>query len=160
MKFLFSKDYNYVEASETNLRLTIEKSGKPLIYLIGLKNRQHKDGKILAIDFYEFAVGAGNIEGDFSLERDFGKAGLSSGKWRNSRYFIGTLNFGSRQEIRQIAENYTQRLGSVLIEIYQQLDLLSKNVNQYYLRAPDAKDSGLKARQNAQTLKKDTEELS
>lgn len=160
LKFLFSKDYNYVEASETNLRLTIEKSGKPLIYLIGLKNRQHKDGKILAIDFYEFAVGAGNIEGDFSLERDFGKAGLSSGKWRNSRYFIGTLNFGSRQEIRQIAENYTQRLGSVLIEIYQQLDLLSKNVNQYYLQAPDAKDSGLKARQNAQTLKKDTEELS
>ncbi len=160
LKFLFSKDYNYVEASETNLRLTIEKSGKPLIYLIGLKNRQHKDGKILAIDFYEFAVGAGNIEGDFSLERDFGKAGLSSGKWRNSRYFIGTLNFGSRQEIRQIAENYTQRLGSVLIEIYQQLDLLSKNVNQYYLQAPDAKDSGLKARQNAQTLKQDTEELS
>ncbi len=160
LKFLFSRDYNYVEASETNLQLTIEESGEPLIYLIGLKNREHKDGKILAIDFYEFGVGVDNISSDFDLHRDFGKAGLSSSKWRNNKYFIGTLNFGSREEIKAIAENYTQRLGSVLIEIYQQLDLLSKNVNEYYLQAPDAKDSALRARQNAQSLKKDTEELS
>ena len=62
--------------------------------------------------------------------------------------------------MQEIAVRYTQRLGTVLFEIYQQLDLLSKNVNEYYLQAPDAKDSALRARQNAQTLKKDTEELS
>ena len=80
---------------------------------------------------------------------------------KETAYFVGNLNFGgSRKEMQDIAMRYTQRLGSVLFEIYQQLDLLSKNVNEYYLQAPDAKDSALRARQNAQTLKKDTEELS
>ena len=74
-------------------------------------------------------------------------------------FYLGTINFGSRQEIQQIANNYVERMGSLMYEIYQQLDLLSTNVNTYFLSSPDSKDSALKARQNAEILKKDTEEL-
>ena len=54
---------------------------------------------------------------------------------------------------------YADRLGDVLLEIYDQIDSLSTNVNTYFLESPDGKGNALKARENAIVLKKDTEEL-
>jgi hypothetical protein len=186
LKFFFEGGSQYITASGQNLRNDIVNEGKPVIYVIAIKNRSHEDGKILAIDFYEFEVGSrrDGIPAKFDytdLEKYGGRSDLSTsaiiGKKRKGRrmpdedpdtprqrqkqtpFYLGTINFGSRQEIQQIANNYVERMGSLMFEIYQQLDLLSNNVNTYFLSSPDSKDSALKARQNAEILKKDTEEL-
>ena len=57
----------------------------------------------------------------------------------------------------KIAENYADRLGDILLEIYEQIALLNKNVNSYFLE--NDKEKGLKARDNAIILKSETEEL-
>ena len=164
LKFFFSEGSQYVKASYNNLVRSIESSGKPMYYIIAVKNRISKqNNNVLSIDFYEFSVGTDKITEPYDFNAySLGKGnGLGLRAATNKKFHLGNLNMGgSREEMRKLAELYTARLGSVLVEIYQQLDLLSKNVNEYYLQAPDAKDSALRARQNAQTLKKDTEELS
>ena len=176
LKFFFSGASAYVTASYNNLVASIEQYQVPMIYVVAIKNRDSSNN-VLSIDFYQFTVGHRSIRGNFTA-KDLGKKTKGAKKYVTSaknqtgnglglayimkpKYFIGNLNLGgSREEMKRLGELYTERLGSVLVEIYQQLDLLSKNVNEYYLAAPEAKDSALRARQNAQTLKKDTEELS
>jgi len=164
LKFLFDRS-TYIKGSFNNLVKSIVGNNHPMIYLVGLKNREHETGKVLAIDFYQFTVGTNDesapspIPGDFDA-KDIGESpGLYVEKIKTNEYHIGTLNFGSRAEIQQIGQNYIDRLGSVLLEIYKQLDDLSNNVNTYFLSSPEKKDSALKARVNATALKRDTEEL-
>lgn len=153
-----------------------------MIYLVGLKNRAHDDGKVLAIDFYEFSVGSpvDDIAGQYSVDDIGSWNGLSvseiigskprgrppkgeEGKPRvrnrETDFYLGTIDFGSRDEMVKIAENYTERLGSVLFELYEHIALLSDNVNTYFLEAPNAKESALEARQNAERLRSETAEL-
>jgi hypothetical protein len=187
LKLFYEGGSQYIKGSGPNLRKDIQNYNQPMIYIIGIKNRNAKEKEVLSFDFYEFTVGSyrDGIKGQYDVsDIDYGinvgevigvkKRGRRSRdefddegnpiprtRQKETTYFIGNLNFGgSRKQMQEIAIRYTERLGSVLFEIYQQLDLLSQNVNEYYLQAPDAKDSGLRARQNAQTLKKDTEELS
>ena len=187
LKLFYEGGSQYIKGSGTNLRKDIQKYNQPMVYIIGIKNRNAKEKEVISFDFYQFTVGSrrDKIKGQYDVsDIDYGisvgdvigvkKRGRRSSdefddkgnpiprqRQRQTAYFVGNLNFGgSRKEMQEIAVRYTQRLGTVLFEIYQQLDLLSKNVNEYYLQAPDAKDSALRARQNAQTLKKDTEELS
>jgi len=181
LKFFFEGGSQYIKGSYTNLKNSIASAGQPMIYLVGLKNRAHKDGKVLAIDFYEFSVGSPSdgIEGDYDVGDIGGWNGLpvsyiigakprgrppkgEEGKRRKRQktsYYLGTIDFGSRDEMVKIAESYTERLGSVLFELYEHIALLSDNVNTYFLEAPDAKDSALKARRNAEVLRSETKEL-
>ena len=70
------------------------------------------------------------------------------------------MNFGDRDEMKAIAQSYATRLGSLMLGIYQQIDELGNNVNTYFLESPDAKlSASAAARQNAEALKKDAEEL-
>lgn len=182
LKFFFEGGSQYVHGSYQNLKRDISRHGNPMIYLIGLKNRNHKDNKVLAIDFYEFSVGDKEEEifGDYDVtDIGFGN-GLSisniigskpagrprkgeegTRRQRNKKtnYYLGTINFGDRDELKQIADKYAERLGTVLLGIYDQIDKLSTNVNKYFLESPDSKESALKARANAQALKKESEEL-
>ena len=153
-----------------------------MIYLIGIKNREFETGKVLAIDFYEFSVGTDDLSQNYDFDADDlgygnglptswiiggkrrgrapkGQENVPNVRMKKTNYYLGTLNFGNRDEMVQIAQNYITRLGSVLVEIYQQIDALSNNVNEYFLGAPDAKGSALAARKNAITLKADTEAL-
>ena len=66
---------------------------------------------------------------------------------------------GSRKEIESIGQKYADRLGSILHEIYKQIDDLSSNVNDYFLNSPNDKGAAVKASQNAEVLKKETKEL-
>ena len=161
LKFFFKTGSGYIKGSYNNLRRSIAANGQPMIYLVGIKNRAHKDGEVLSIDFYEFSVGSkgDGIKGDFNVSDIGSYNGLSRGQIANRRYHIGTLGFGSRKEIQQIAANYTERLGSIMLNIYKQIDELSLNVNQYFLNSPEAKESALKAQANAAALKQGTEEL-
>ena len=79
------------------------------------------------------------------------------GDFQKGRYFKGSLKLGSREDVVKIAENYADRLGDILLEIYEQIDLLNKNVNSYFLE--NDKEKGLKAQENANVLKSETEEL-
>lgn len=182
LKFFFEGGSQYVHGSMANLKRDIVKHGQPMVYLIGLKNRSNKDKKVLAIDFYEFTVGSpkDDIIGDYTV----GDIGLGNGlsishiigakprgraakgqegqprlRQKKTSYYLGTLNFGDRDEIKAIAQSYADRLGSLMLDIYQQIDALGKNVNTYFLESPDAKGAALEARRNAETLKKDAEEL-
>ena len=161
LKFFFKKGSPYIKGSYNNLRRSIQRNNQPMVYLVGIKNRAHKDGDVLSIDFFEFSVGssADEIEGDFDVWHVGESPGLSRTYIENDRYHIGTLNFGSRKEIQQIASNYTERLGSIMLNIYKQIDELSLNVNQYFLNSPESKESAMKAQANAVALKQGTEEL-
>tara|TARA_R110000824_G_scaffold97215_1_gene232229 strand:- start:114 stop:1226 length:1113 start_codon:yes stop_codon:yes gene_type:complete len=57
IKFLFEQGSQYLKASETNLRRDIASYKSPVKYLVGIKNRRHKNREVLSIDFYEFTVG-------------------------------------------------------------------------------------------------------
>ncbi len=182
LKFFFEGASQYVEASYDNLVADIEKNNAPIVYLIGIKNRATKEKTVLAIDFYEFTVGSSElgIDGQFdATELGYGN-GLGVGqvigtkkrgrarkgeegqprtRQRETDFYIATLDFGDRNKMKEVAQNYATRLGSVLIEIYEQIDLLSKNVNTYFLASPEEKDAAIAAKNNADTLQRNTEEL-
>ena len=169
LKFFFSQGSQYVGASYDNLVRSIQNSGQPMIYVVAVKDRKSKtDNNVLGIRFYEFSVGHGDVKGQYDA-RELGKKeygrynsgyGLPVSMATRDEHHIGTLTMGgSREYMKEIAEKYAERMGSILHEIYEQIDLLSKNVNTYFLSAPNEKDAALAARQNAVVLKKDTEEL-
>ena len=157
LKLLFAGP-KYIKGSWQNLETAIEKYQQPIKYIVALKNREHKTGTVVSIDFYSFTIG--NREGGFA--GDFDSYDLSSGIYtrdiEKDEYFLGTLDLGSRENIKKIAQKYADQLGDNLTEIYDQMDKLSRNVNTYFLNSPGAKQAALKAQKNATTLKKDVDE--
>ena len=149
-----------------------------MVYLLGFKST--KDDKLNSVEFYEVSVGSkkDGIEGQFDVEdmdipfndvvkgyeydykpsRKPGAFDIVRVNPDEKRYFIGTLQFGSREDLIRIAQNYTERLGKVLLEIYQQLENLTNNVNVYFLE--NNKEAAVKAQQSANLLKKETEAVS
>lgn len=170
LKFFFSEGSQYVGASYSNLVRSIVNSKEPMYYIIAVKNRESKQSKdVLSIDFYEFSVGHEDIEGQYQAI-DLGKKEKSQYNTKGyglplkyataQKHFIGRLDMGgSRKNIEAIAQKYADRLGSILYEIYNQIDELSRNVNDYFLNSPNDKGAAAKASQNASVLKKETEEL-
>lgn len=165
LKFFFSDASRYVKGSYTNLNRGIEQYKRPIRYIIALKNRS--DGEVLSIDFYGFDVGNENYPGDFNglgAKMVGGKEGASGNglpvkAGSASNFKLGTLDLGSRKEMQERAQKYVDRLGENLFDIYSQLEQLTGNVNTYFLSSPEAKNAALKAQQNADALKKDTEKL-
>lgn len=181
LKFLFSGP-KYIKGSEGNLAEGVLKYKKPIKFIVALKEREGED--VLSIKFLTFNYGLKpgeqipdqirkkyNIQeevvpqgwaGEYNTLVEY--AGQSIGQF--SLYtedlraeHIGTLDIGSRKQIQSIAQRYVSRLGTRLTSIYEELDLLSKNINTYFLSSPDAKNSALAARQNAKGLQEKTEDL-
>jgi hypothetical protein len=185
LKFFFSGASQYVGGSYNNLVASIEQAQAPMYYVVAVKNRKSKeDNNVLSIDFYEFSVGIEGIEEKYDFDAvEIGKKGKGAAGTKafqdrgpkiyntkgnglhikeatNQKFHIGNLNLGgSRSEMQALAQRYSERLGSVLLEIYEQIDLLSKNVNEYYVAAPEDKDAALRAAKNATALKEDADEL-
>lgn len=165
LKFFFSGASQYIKGSHKNLNRGIEQYQRPIRYIIALKNRS--GGDVLSIDFYGFDVGNKNYPGDFEGYgadmvggyRGASGNGLPVKKGAASHFKLGTLDLGSREEMQSRAQKYVDRLGENLFDIYSQLENLTNNVNTYFLSSPDAKGAALKAQQNADALKKDTEKL-
>ena len=176
LKFFKATGSKYIKGSYNNLRTSIVKEGRPIIYLIGIKNTSGDD--TLSIDFYQFSVGLHpedneklpeneRIVGDYDYT-DLGNwhgvstsdiIGTPKRRTRSGGYYVASLDLGSREDLQKTAERYVERLGDTLLNIYQQLDLLSGNVNKYFLGAPEEKNAGMKAQENAKNLKQSTEEL-
>ena len=160
LKFFFDNKYSKIGGSYRNLMTGIEKYKQPIKYIVATKSRDHKTGEVLSIDFFSFDIGNENYPGDFDGD---GATYVGNGQLqvRDIQDFkIATLNFGSRQKLQKIAQQYASRLGTVLQEIYQQIDELSQNVHEYFLDAPNSKSAALAAQTNAKVLKKDADELS
>lgn len=66
---------------------------------------------------------------------------------------IGTLTLSSREVIANIAQKYSQRLGSDLIKMYSDLIEIKNSMNAYFLNSPEAKQQVNKAASHAESLK-------
>jgi len=177
LKFFKSSGSGYIHGSLKNLKASLEKERRPIIYLIGIKNTEGKD--TLSLDFYQFTVGLTpyensklpkeeRIKGNYTYKqvgsdkgiRTSAIIGTAKSRVKSGGYHVAALNFGSRDEIAKVAAKYVDKLGSVLLGIYENLDDLSKNVNQYFLSSPDNKKDYIDAAQQSATeLRKKTEEL-
>ena len=152
-----------ITGSVSNARYAITNYKTPIKYIVGIKNRDHKNGEVLSVNFYSFTVGYGEYEGDFPSSRL--RKGLSTyyaitqSDFQKPKFFLGTLDLGSREKIKEIANKYVERLGTTLTNIYKDLDLLSRYANDYFLNAPDSKNSALKAQESAESLSEKTKEL-
>lgn len=147
LKFFFEDPYKKVSGSHTNLVRGISKYQMPITYVVGMKTRQGDN--VMALQFFQFTVGdeMQNIEGDFDAS-DF-KSGIPYSQFKD--YKIASLDFGSRRDLRAIGEKYASRLGERVITIYDQLALLTGNINTYFLE-PENKTAGTAAAQNAVKL--------
>ena len=161
LKLLFAGP-KYIKGSENNLDAAVKKYQMPVKYIVALKNRVHKTGEVLSIDFYSFTVGdkSQKIPGDFDSTQLGRRNGINVSNIMYKDYYLGTLDLGSRTKIREVANKYVDRLGNTLTGIYQDLDTLSKHVNEYFLNSPEAKDSAIKAQTDAKKLGEKTKELS
>ena len=164
LKFFFQDGIKYLKGSYNNLVDAVKKG--PVNYLIGIKNRESKGGEVLSIDFYKFTVTSKNVkildpnkDKDSKDEKDKTQINMSlSGIDKVKEIKYARLNFGSKEQLKRVAQNYTGKLGNTMHEMYQQLELLNNNINKYYLGGDKA--SAMAAANNAGSLKANTEKLS
>ena len=71
-------------------------------------------------------------------------------------YQVAKLKYGTKSQLRGVAKKYVGRLGQRLVDIYSELDQLSKNINDYFLN--DNKTSAMVANKNATIIKQKTAE--
>jgi hypothetical protein len=125
--------------SRNLLRQYIDVKGS-LDYLVAVKYPNE-------IVFHQFTVGEG---ADFTPE----EFPISP---KNLRPFqVVTLKYGTKSQLRGIANKYVGRLGERLTSIYSELDQLSKNINDYFVN--DNTDSAKAANRNATAIKQKTSE--
>jgi len=150
LKFFF-KGYKTVDGSYKNLRNGIERYQKPITYIIGQKERQDKN--ILGVDFYQFTIGdkAQGIEGDFDYE-DFKNKKIKTNNLPDTMK-IARLDFGSREQLRSIANKYVARLGERVTDIFDAFANLTNNLN-IYLTDFQNKAIGTQAASDADKLAK------
>jgi len=154
LKFLFYGGNKKVGGSIRNANVAVEKYKQPIKYIVATKNRVHKTGEVLSIDFHIFTMGNKNYPGDY----DIGWLG-DLDLYRIRKFKVATLDMGSRSRLQELGQKYADRLGEVLIDIYKQIESLSLNVNKYFISSPEQKSAALDARDNANVLKKQTDDL-
>ena len=153
LKFFF-KGYKKVSGSVANLKNGVERFQKPITYIIGLKERPAKD--ILGVDFYQFTVGdeSQGIKGDFDIV-EFANGDIKTNKLPNDM-LIARLDFGSRDQLRDIANKYVARLGQRVTDIFDAFSNLTNNLN-IYLTDFENKVVGGQAAADADRLAKSVE---
>jgi len=153
LKFFF-KGYKTVSGSVKNLKNGIERFQKPITYIIGQKEREDKN--ILGVDFYQFTVGdeSQGIRGDFDITQ-FANGDIKTNKLANDM-MIARLDFGSREQLRGIANKYVARLGQRVTDIFDAFSNLTNNLN-IYLTDFENKTVGAQAAADADRLSKSVE---
>jgi len=154
LKF-FLKGKKTVSGSADNLRDGIARFNKPITYIVGQKEREGKD--ILGVDFYQFTIGdkAQGIEGDFDYE-DFKNKKIKTNTLPDDM-LIARLDFGSREQLRAIANKYVARLGERITSIFDSFANLTNNLNIYFTNFEN-KAVGAQAASDADKLAKAVEE--
>jgi len=130
-----------LKGSRKLLQNTFDKWGS-IKYIVGSK----QSTKELHIIFYEITITPENIDemGGWDHNR------FSIKPYDYERTKIGAVNLGTREQIRAVGQRYADRLGDSLFMIYELLENLSNNINQYFLREkPEDKSAGLLAHSDA-----------
>ncbi len=150
LKFLFGGKNKVLAGSYDNLRAGIQRYDKPITYVVGVKEREGKD--ILGVDFYQFTIGdkAQGVEGDFDYEQ-FKAKQIKSNDYKDK--LIARLDFGSRGELKNIADKYVARLGDRIVDIFDSFASLTSNLNTYFTDFEN-KTVAAKAAQDALNLEK------
>jgi hypothetical protein len=153
LKFFF-KGPKYVKGSVDNLRNGIERFQKPITYIVALKEREGKD--ILGVDFYQFTIGdkSQGIEGDFDIVQ-FADGKIYTPKLPKDM-LLARLDFGSREQLKSIANKYVARLGQRVTDIFDAFADLTNNLN-VYLTDFENKTVGTRAAADADKLAKSVE---
>ena len=153
LKFFF-KGYKTVKGSVNNLRDGVKRFQKPITYIIGQKEREDKN--ILGVDFYQFTVGdeSQGIKGDFDITQ-FANGDIKTNRLPNDM-LIARLDFGSREQLKGIANKYVVRLGQRVTDIFDAFANLTNNLN-IYLTDFENKAIGAQAAADADKLAKSVE---
>jgi hypothetical protein len=140
--------------SVKNLKNGVERFQKPITYIIGQKERQDKS--ILGVDFYQFTVGdeSQGIKGDYDITQ-FANGDIKTNKLPNDM-LIARLDFGSREQLKGIANKYVVRLGQRVTDIFDAFANLTNNLN-IYLTDFENKTIGAQAAADADKLAKSVE---
>ena len=108
------------------------------------------------MDFCQFTVGdeSQGIRGDFDITQ-FANGDIKTNKLANDM-MIARLDFGSREQLRGIANKYVARLGQRVTNIFDAFANLTNNLN-IYLTDFENKTIGAQAAADADKLAKSVE---
>lgn len=123
----------------------IEQKNEPITYLLIQKQREER--VTIGLKFYVFTVGNDEVVGDFNVNQ----MPLNQDDVIPVATEIATLDFGTKEQLRAIANKYVYRLGERVLVIFDELDKLTKNINKYLVGGD--KSAGSQASSNAETLK-------
>jgi hypothetical protein len=174
LKFFKEGGSKEIKGSVADLRNSINKYGMPIPYLVALKTPGATGDDVGNIDFYEFTIGATEgvpegMGGDFNIDakKDGGTyikgtkfaipVTVLTGKKVKQIDRIGTLKFGSPEDMKRIASGYINQLGQDVTNTYNYIDRLSKNVNSYLIR--NSKKAGNEAVEDAKMLVKSAKKI-
>jgi len=138
-----------LKGSRKLLQNTFEKWGE-IRYVVGSKLSK----KELDIAFYEIVVTPENYH-ELDISSSKTQFVIPARSYQENQ--IGEINLGSREQIKSIAQRYTERLGDNLFTIYELLENLSNNINQYFLE--DNKQAGEQAHSDATNLQNNIKTL-
>ncbi len=149
------KEKGYVKGSYPDLMRAFEEEswGNKMTYLV-----VNKIGKAdeLKLAWYQFPITKEIID---NILTDNALGGFDRKKKTQfiikptyyTQFPLATLDLGSRKKIAEIATRYADRLGDSMFMIYQLLDTLGNNVNDYFLE--QNKSSAMKASAAAGEIK-------
>jgi|TARA_R110000822_G_scaffold161571_1_gene301850 hypothetical protein len=149
---LVKKDTQYIGGSIAGLRRAFEKFGQ-VTYIIVTKEGDPE----MKMNFYELVLTPENYDTYTRSIKDLKEASGST-TWKiHQRMYeenkIATLSLGSPESLKTIAIKYTERLGEGVTSIFNSLDSLTTNINQYFVASPDSKGAGNAAQTEARILK-------
>ena len=143
VKFLVSD--TDIKGSARLINNYIEQNNEPITYLLIQKQREEK--VTIGLKFYTFTIGNDEVVGDFNASQ----MPLEQDSVIPVATEIATLDFGTKEQLKAIANKYVDRLGERVLVIFDELDKLTTNINKYLVGGD--KSAGSKASSNAETLK-------
>ena len=143
VKFLSSG--TNIKGSPRLINTYIEEKREPITYL--LIQKQKEEQVTIGLKFYIFTIGNDEVAGDFNVNQ----MPLDQEDVIPVATEIATLDFGTKEQLKAIANKYVSRLGERVLVIFDELDKLTTNINKYLVGGD--KSAGSQASSNAETLK-------
>ncbi len=109
--------------------------------------KQKEEQVTIGLKFYIFTIGNDEVAGDFNVNQ----MPLDQEDVIPVATEIATLDFGTKEQLKAIANKYVSRLGERVLVIFDELDKLTTNINKYLVGGD--KSAGSQASSNAETLK-------
>ena len=136
-----------VEGSYRNLIAFLEED-RSINYLVAAKVQEGRDGP-LVVEFYKFNIPE-QVDLD-EVQRKGTKFVVPPEVYEREEFKIATLNIGTQQNLRSIAEEYLNNLDNRVATIYETLGTLSNELNKYFVE--NETNSARRAESSATELK-------